>query len=128
MNAEILKPFFEQVLARFNGDYPVKVGIKLEQEFYPTLEPAKRIEEVRWSCGVWVDNNWYHGATLEEAFETAKKEFKPKDPARIAAAAALRKQAEAIENGESEISSAPERKLHAPTEIGLSECSDTARD
>jgi hypothetical protein len=26
------------------------------------------------------------------------------------------------------LSSAPERKLHAPTEIGLSECSETARD
>ena len=129
MNAEILKPFFEQVLAHFNGDYSVKVGIGLEQEFYPTLEPAKRIEEARWSCIIWVDNNRYHGETLEEAFETAKKEFKPKDRARIAAAEALRKQAAAIESGEAEIptSSAPDCKSPAPPKFGL-EGSETARD
>jgi len=94
---EVLREFFNQVCEQFPGEYQCKVSICLEREI------GNREEGIYWGHRVNVDNNLYHGKTLEEAFENAKKEFKLPDPKRKAAADLLREKANRIESGDEPI-------------------------
>jgi hypothetical protein len=101
---DILKPAFDALRAKF-PDTSLFVGLKYQED--KNGSGKWKMEAPKYGHYVYIESHFFYGDTLEQAVESALNEFKPKDPARIAAAAALRKQADSVEKGESPIPQTP---------------------
>ena len=101
---DILKPAFDALRAKF-PDTSLNVSLKYQED--KNYSGKWEMEAPKYGHYVYIEGCSFYGDTLEQAVEAALNEFKPKDPARIAAAAALRKQADSVEKGESPIPQTP---------------------
>ena len=101
---DILKPAFDALRAKF-PDTSLHVSLKYQED--KGYKGGWGMEAPKYGHCVSIEGNIFYGDTLEQAIDLAISGFKPKDPARIAAAAALRKQADSVEKGESPIPQTP---------------------